>query len=151
MKRSFVVALLAVALGCNAGPRDPWLGTWNLLTFEGQAAPADTTLNGYRYVVVRRTLELLTGDVGYWSDSTLVRAVAGGPQPCDLGYGAPLTRMCNMSGFARVAWTAVGDTLTVTRYFGMTTGYVVPVKTFVRRADGHLLKTDDVGTEEYRR
>jgi hypothetical protein len=58
--------------------------------------------------------------------------------------------MCNASGHSAFSWFANADTLTFFRS-GLTSGYVVAVKTFVKQADGSLLKTDDSQVEVYRR
>ncbi len=147
MKRAIVLAVVALALGCkDSGPQDPWVGTWNLVSVDSLAVPATDSINGYEWIITSRRLDLYTGGRGIWMDSSMTRAIG-----CDLGFGAPPEKKCNASGMAMVAWEAVGDTLTVTRLFGQTTGYVIPVKTFYKQLDGSLLKTDEGAREVYRR
>jgi hypothetical protein len=147
MRSGFVIAFAVLALGCkdSTKPEDPWVGKWQLQYVSGDTVPASLTVNGFPTKVVYRTLEVLAGGQGTWMDSSFSRAVR-----CDLGFNAPPTAMCNTSGMALITWTAAGDTLTVTRLFGSTLGYVVPVKKFVRHAI-FLLKTDEGMVEAYQR
>ena len=147
MRRSIVLVVAALALSCkdSTKPQDPWVGRWQLAYVDGDTLPASLTVSGLPAKVVYRTLEVVSGGQGLWSDSSFSRAFG-----CDLGLNAPPTAMCNTSGRALVTWTVAGDTLTVTRVFGQTLGVVVPVKQFVRHAD-LLLRTDEGLIEVYRR
>jgi hypothetical protein len=147
MRRILVLGFVALALGCkdSSAPQDPWVGTWQLAFVNGDTVPASLTVNGFATNVVHRTLEVYAGGQGTWSDSLLTM----GPN-CDRPFSMPHDQLCNASGMALVVWTAAGDTLTVTRVFGSTYGYVIPVKKFVRHAI-FLLKTDEGMTEVYQR
>jgi len=142
-----VSALVLVALppSCKEStkPPDPWVGTWHLVSVDSVATPANVTLNGYKSLVVLRTLDVWSRGTGIWTDSTLSASA------CDLH--PPPSGMCNASGSSLFSWTAVGDTLSFVRTLGTSIGPVANWKTFVKQADGTLLKTDDNQTEVYRR
>jgi hypothetical protein len=145
MKRAAAVVMVALALSCkdSTKPLDPWAGTWHLVSVDSVAVPADVTINGYETLVVQRTLDVGSKGTGVWTDSTLSASMCG--------LHPPPSGLCDASGLAEFSWTAVADTLTFVRLTGMYIGYVAAVKTFVKQADGSLLKTDDNQTEVYRR
>jgi len=140
------VAVLAVACKDSSGPQDPWVGTWDLVSVDSLSLPASYTILGAPAQAVFRTLTLYSSGKGLWTDSSFANFVG-----CDRGFNAGPGTLCSTSGTAIVTWKANVDTLTVTRVFGSTLGYVVPVKVFVKQADGSLLKTDDNQYEVYRR
>lgn len=135
----------AAADGTGPSAQDPsWAGTWTLISVNGTSVPADATIAGYSERVVSRTLSLQLVGTGIWKDSTLSALLC-------VPASANKTTECNGSGFAQVTWTVSGSTLTMLANPAQVTGYVVPVKKFVKQADGTLLKTDDDQTEVYRR
>ncbi len=149
MKRIWFVSLVVLALGCkdstSVAPL-PLLTVWHLVAADQLLVPFDTQqVNGEWTKIVSRTLDLRSNGEGIWRDSSFTSAV-----PCDMGRNAPFNAMCNTSGHAIFDWKKVGDTLTVTRQFGATVGYVVPVMVFVQLPDGRLIKTNEGYTEVYR-
>lgn len=148
MKRALVPGLAALALGCytNTNPLTSWAGTYHLTSVDSLPLPASYMVAGQPARAVERTLYVYPGGTGMWTDSSFGIYVG-----CDRGFNATPTTMCDTSGRAVITWTAAGDTLIVSRVFGSTLGYVVPVKTFVRQVDGALLKTDEQQYEVYRR
>ncbi len=147
MKPALVLTVVALALGCytDTNPLDAWAGTWQLMSVDSLTLPATYLVGGNPAQIVYRTLYVYAGGQGLWMDSS-----QGVYQGCLGGISAADT-ICNTSGRAVVSWTAVADTLTVTRLLGTTLGYVIPVKTFVRQVDGSLVKTDEQQYEVYRR
>lgn len=158
MKLALVCAVAAFALSCSdsTSPQDPWVGTWHLLSVDSLSLPATDTIavpvpgtgtfNNDPILVVYRTLDVRSGGQGIWRDSSFSAALG-----CGGGMGGSAGALCNSSGMAVFTWTATADTLTVTRVFATTVGYVMPVKTFVKQVDGSLLETDEYQYEVYRR
>jgi hypothetical protein len=146
VKRATVIVLVALALSCKDStspkPLDPWVGTWQLVSVDSVAVPANVKILGVATLVVKRTLDVWSGGQGIWRDSTLSASTCGDRSPIP---------MCDDGGIAGFTWTTLGDTLTFRSLFATTVGYVVAVKTFVKQADSTLLKTDDNQTEVYRR
>ena len=145
MKHATALVLVALVVTCkdSTKPPDPWVGTWHLVSVDSVATPADDTILGYPSRVVLRTLDVWSGGVGIWTDSTLSASVCG--------LRPPPSGMCNASGSSLFSWTTVGDTLKFVRTAGTSIGSVANLKTFVKQTDGSLLKTDDNQTEVYRR
>lgn len=145
MKHATALVFAVLALSCtdSTKPQDPWVGKWQLVSVDSVALPANVTINGFASLVVFRTLDVWSGGTGIWTDSTLSAST------CPLRK--PPSGMCNASGSSLFSWTVVGDTLTFVRTPGTVIGYVANGKTFVKQADGALLKTDDYQTELYRR
>ena len=137
-----VVAAFAVACKDNSGPQDPWVGTWDMVSVDSLPLPANYAINGDSARAVFRTLILYSTGNGTWQDSSFV---ANGT------CGRKAAYLCDASGEAVITWKASFDTLTVRSVIGSTVGNVVPVKVFVKQADGSLLKTDDSQYEVYRR
>ena len=137
-----VVAAFAVACKDNSGPQDPWVGTWDMVSVDSLPLPANYAINGDSARAVFRTLILYSTGNGTWQDSSFV---ANGT------CGRNASHLCDASGEAVITWKASFDTLTVRSVIGSTVGNVVPVKVFVKQADGSLLKTDDNQYEVYRR
>jgi hypothetical protein len=123
-----------------APPANPWLGTWTLISVNGAAVPTDIVVDGYPSRVTSRKLTLLSDGVGVWEDSSAALCPRATPSSGQL---------CTVSGSALVQWMTGGDTLSVRAT--AISGYVAPYKTFVRQADGSLLKTDDALREVYHR
>lgn len=139
------VPMLALSLlaACkdSTAPASPWaLGTWTLATVNGAALPASITVAGFKTKVVARQIVFATIDSAAWSDSTLSASI------CD---GLPTCSLANVSNAGAFHWTERGDTVVARLY--LASGSPASMKTFVRQADGSLLKTDDGQTEVYRR
>jgi len=147
MNRILVLGFVVLALGCrdSSAPQDPWLGKWQLQYVNGATLPDSLTAGGYATKVFQRTLETYTGGKGSWTDSSFTRNPS-----CDRPFSQPADQMCNSSGIGLVVWAVVGDTLTATRVFGSTYGYVTPVKHFVRHGI-FLVRTEEGMIEVYQR
>lgn len=122
---------------------DPWSGDWELSSVNGLTLPASTMILGFHETVYSRSLNVISGGTGTWSDSTMSELLCG-------PSGKP-GQLCNASGHTAFTWSTVGDTLYFFRDETLTSGYVVTAKTFVKQANGTLLKTDDSQTEVYAR
>jgi hypothetical protein len=142
MKHATALVLVVLALSCKdtTKPLDPWVGKWQLVSVDTVAVPANVTINGFKSLVVQRTLSVGSGGTGLWTDSTMSAST------CGLKSG-----MCNAGGSSQFSWTVAGDTLTFLRTPLTGMGYVANRKTFVKHGDSWLLKTDDNQTELYHR
>jgi hypothetical protein len=143
VKASLLGTLAVMLAGCHdaTAPIPSWaIGTWTLTTVDNVALPASIVVNGYQTKVVARRMVVTAIDSAAWSDSTFSASI------CD---GLPTCTLANVSNVGPFRWKTRGDTLFVTHYFA--SDYPSPAKTFVRRADGTLLKTDDGQVEVYRR
>jgi hypothetical protein len=149
MKIRTVVSLLAFAAvaACGSDTTAPassqFVGTWSLVSVNGVRVPADISVDGNATRVTGRHMTISAGAVGAWHDTTDSQLA------CPLGIPSQV-KVCPASGDAVLSWFANGDTLTVHASL-VNDGYVVRWKTFVRQADGSLLKTDDSQTEVYLR
>jgi hypothetical protein len=148
LRLTLVMVVTVLALGCkdSTKPLDPWVGTWHLMTLDSVAVPDTLEIGGFFARVVQKTLDVYAGGQGIWTDSS-GWAGAG----CDRGYYATRTTLCNTSGTMVFTWKAVADTLTTTRVFGSSFGYIRPLMNFVKQKDGSLLMDDGIQSEVYRR
>jgi hypothetical protein len=136
-------AIALFRVSSNAAPnQSAWVGTYVLVTDQGQPPGAAIAILGYPTRVASRTL-LISGDgTGTWSDSTLSGLLCVPPTQSG--------SLCNASGTASIAWAGpTSSSLTVVR--STNTGFVAASKSFVRQQDGTLLKTDDSQVEIYRK
>jgi hypothetical protein len=145
MRRATALALVMLCMSCkdSTKPLDPWIGTWKLVSVDAVAVPANVTINGFKSLVVQRTLSVGSGGAGLWTDSTLSASMCG--------LRPPPSGMCDQSGSSLFSWTVVGDTLNFLRTPVTGMGSVANWKTFVKHGDSWLLKTDDNQTELYHR
>ena len=117
-----------------------WVGSYTLVSDQGQPPGATISVLGYPTQVFWRSFGLIADGRGVWGDSTMSA----------LNCPAGTVAMCSKSGTASVAWVA-NDATTLVLVSSVSNGYVVARKVFVRQADGTLLKTDDGQIEVYRR
>jgi len=162
MKRIVIAVLVLAFVACKssdvaapvADPGATFIGTWDLVSVNGVAAPAHATVAGDSETVTLRTFTIERQSTGLgdiegmavWNDSTVW---------AQCGPGLP-ARTCDASGTATgLLWTLStnADSITVFRDPGLTiqTGTIVASRTFVLQSDGSLLETDDAESDVYKK